>query len=95
MWLLIVREERKQDKNYWKGKGLHLKETGLIDHTPCEDNEKWNAGSDTNYWNSNTILSGMSEMQPKIEIKSYANVLRRPVDATKKARVFLPTISIC
>ena len=30
----------------------------------------------------------MSEIQPIIEIKSYANVLRRPVQTVKKARVF-------
>ena len=27
-------------------------------------------------------------MQPTIDIESYANVLRRPVEAAKKARVF-------
>ena len=63
-------------------------ETSMIDLTPCEDNEKSNISSDTNYSNSNTILSEMSEIQPIIEIESYANVLRRPVETAKKARVF-------
>ena len=63
-------------------------ETGMIDLTPCEDNEKSNISSDTNYSNSNTISSEMSEIQPIIEIESYANVLRRPVETAKKARVF-------
>ena len=52
---MIVREER-------KGKGLHFNETGLIDLIPCKDNEKSNISSDTNYSNSNTILSKISEM---------------------------------
>ena len=60
----------------------------MIDLTPCEDNEKSSISSDTVYSNSNTILSEMSEIQPIIEIKSYANVLRRPVQTVKKARVF-------
>ena len=30
----------------------------------------------------------MSEIQPIIEIESYANVLRRPVETAKKARLF-------
>ena len=30
----------------------------------------------------------MSEIQPIIEIESYANVLRRPVETAKKTRVF-------
>ena len=30
----------------------------------------------------------MSKMQPIIEIESYANGLRRPVETAKKARVF-------
>ena len=63
-------------------------ETSMIDLTPCEDNEKSNISSDTNYSNSNTISSEMSEIQPIIEIESYANVLRRPVETAKKARVF-------
>ena len=50
-------------------------ETSMIDLTPCEDNEKSNISSDTIYSNSNTILSEMSEIQPKIKIESYANVL--------------------
>ena len=50
-------------------------ETSMIDPTPCKDNEKSNISSDTNYSNSNTILSEMSEMQPIIEIESYANVM--------------------
>ena len=63
-------------------------ETAMTDLTPCEDNEKSNISSDTNYSNSNTILSEMSEIQPIIEIESYANVLRRPVETAKKTRVF-------
>ena len=39
-------------------------ETSVIDLTPSEDNEKSNISSDTNYSNSNAILSEMSEMQP-------------------------------
>ena len=63
-------------------------ETSMIDLISCEDNEKSNISSDTSYSNSNTILSEMSEIQPIIEIESYANVLRRPVETAKKARVF-------
>ena len=58
-------------------------ETSMIDLTPCEDNEKSNISSDTNCSNSNTILSEMSEILPIIEIESYANVLRRPVDTAR------------
>ena len=50
-------------------------ETGMIHPTPCEDIEKSNISSDTNYSNSNTILSEMSKMQPIIEIDSYADML--------------------
>ena len=39
-------------------------ETSVTDLTPSEDNEKSNISSDTNYSNSNAILSEMSEMQP-------------------------------
>ena len=63
-------------------------ETGMIDPTPCEDIEKSNISSDTNSSNSNTVLSEMSKMQPIIEIDSYADMLGRPVEAAKKARVF-------
>ena len=63
-------------------------ETSMIDLTPCEDNEKSNISSDTIYSNSNTILSEMSEIQPKIKIESYANVLPRPVQTANKVRVF-------
>ena len=63
-------------------------ETGMIDLTPCEDNEKSNINSDTNYSNSNTILSEVSGILPLIEIESYANVLRWPVETAKKATVF-------
>ena len=63
-------------------------ETGMIDLTPCEDNEKSNISSDTIYSNSNTILSEMSEIQPKIKTESYANVLPRPVQTANKVRVF-------
>ena len=63
-------------------------DTGMIDFAPCENNVESNTSSDTNYSNSNTILSEMSEIQPIIEIESYANVLRRPVETAKKARVF-------
>ena len=63
-------------------------ETGMIDLTPCEGNEKSNISSDTNYSNSNTVLPEMNVMQTIIEIESYANVLRRLVEAVKKARVF-------
>ena len=48
--------------------------TSMIDLTLCEDNEKSNISSDTNYSNSNTILSEMSDIQPIIEMESYANV---------------------
>ena len=51
-------------------------ETGMIDLTPCEDNEKSNINYDTNYSNSNTILSEESGILPLIEIESHANVLR-------------------
>ena len=50
--------------------------TSMIDLAPCEDNEKPNISSDTNYSNSSAILSQMSEIQPIIEIESYANGLR-------------------
>ena len=63
-------------------------ETGMIALTPCEDNEKLNISSDRNYSNSNTILSEKSEIQPIIETESYGNMLRRPVEAAKKPRVF-------
>ena len=63
-------------------------ETAMTDLTPCEENEKSNISSDTNYSNSNTILSEMSEIQPIIEIESYANVLRLSVETAKKARMF-------
>ena len=49
-------------------------ETGIIDLTPCEGNEKTNISSDTNYSNNDAILSEMSEIQPIIEIECYANV---------------------
>ena len=45
-------------------------ETDMIDPTPCEDNEKSNISSDTNYSNSNSVLSEMSKMQPIIEIEN-------------------------
>ena len=60
----------------------------MIDLTPCKDNKKSNISSDTRYSNSNTTLSELSEIQPIIEIKSYAIVLRRPFEIAKKARVF-------
>ena len=63
-------------------------ETSMIDLISCEDNEKSNISSDTSYSNSNTILPEMSEIQPIIENESYANVVRRPVETVKKARVF-------
>ena len=63
-------------------------ETSMIDLISCEDNEKSNISSDTSYSNSNTILSEMSEIQPIIEIESYANVLRLPIETAKKARMF-------
>ena len=63
-------------------------ETSMIDLPSCEDNEKSNISSGTSYSKSNTILSEMSEIQPIIEIERYANVLRRPVETAKKARVF-------
>ena len=68
-------------------------ETSMTDLTPCEDNEKSNISSDTNYSNSNTILSEMSEIQPIIEIESNANVLRQPVETAMKAKVFTKTIN--
>ena len=68
-------------------------ETAMTDLTPCEDNEKSNISSDTNYSNSNTILSEMSEIQPIIEIESNANVLRQPVETAMKAKVFTKTIN--
>ena len=58
-------------------------EPSMIDLTPCEDIEKSNISSDTNCSNSNTISSEMSEILPIIEIESYANVLRRPVDTAR------------
>ena len=63
-------------------------ETNMIDLISWEDNEKSNISSDTSYSNSNTILSEMSEIQPIIEIESYANVLRLSVETAKKARMF-------
>ena len=63
-------------------------ETSMIDLTPCQDNEKSNISSDTNYSNSNTVLPEMNEIQSIIQIESNTNVLRRPVEAAKKARVF-------
>ena len=63
-------------------------ETGMIDLTPCEDNEKSNISSDTNYSYSNTKLSEMTETQPTIAIESYANVLCRPFETAKKATLF-------
>ena len=66
-------------------------DTGMIDFAPCENNVESNTSSDANYSNSNTILSEMSEIQPIIEIESYANVLRRPVKTAKKAKCLLRT----
>ena len=63
----------------------------MIDFAPCENNVESNTSSDTNYSNSNTILSEMSEIQPIIEIESYANVLRRPTKTAKKAKCLLRT----
>ena len=60
----------------------------MLDLISCKDNEKSNISSDTSYSNSNTILSEMSEIQPIIEIESYANVLRLSVETAKKARMF-------
>ena len=60
----------------------------MIDLTSCEDSEKSNISSDTNYSNSNITLSEMSKTQPIIEIESCSNVLRQPVKTAKKARVF-------
>ena len=60
----------------------------MIDLTSCEDSEKSNISSDTNYSNSNITLSEMSKIQPIIEIESCSNVLRRLVKTAKKARVF-------
>ena len=85
---MIVREERKQKKKCSNRKRTPSPETSMIDLRSCEDNEKSNISSGTSYSNSNTILSEMSEIQPIIEIESYANVLRRPVETAKKARVF-------
>ena len=67
---------------------LPLETTGMIDLTPCEDNEKSNFNSDTSYSNSNTILAEVSGILPLIEIESYASVLRWPVETAKKATVF-------
>ena len=53
-----------------------------------EDIEKSNISSDTKYSNSNAILLEMSEMQPIRGVERYANMLRRPVEAVKKAWVF-------
>ena len=50
-----------------------------------EDIEKSNISSDTKYSNSNAILLEMSEMQPIRGVERYANMLRRPVEAVKKA----------
>ena len=87
------REKRKKTKEKMLNALTNRKrtpppETGMIDHMPCEENEKSNISSDTNYSNSNTVLPEMSEIQPIIKIESYATVLRRPVEAAKKARVF-------
>ena len=90
---MIVREEREQKKKCWLNVLTNRKRTpppeaSMIDLKPCEGNEKSNISSDTSYSNSKTILSEMSEIQPIREIESYANVLRRPVETAKKARVF-------
>ena len=50
-----------------------------------EDIEKSNISSDTKYSNSNAILLEMSEMQPIRGVERYANMLRQPVEAVKKA----------
>ena len=63
-------------------------ETSMIDLIWCEGSEKTNISSDTSYSNSNTILSEISEIQPIIEIESYANMLRWPIETAKKARMF-------
>ena len=60
----------------------------MLDLISCKDNEKSNISSDTSYSNSNTILSEISEIQPIIEIESYANMLRWPIETAKKARMF-------
>ena len=62
-------------------------ETGMIDLTPYKDNEKSNISSDINYSNCNNVLPEMNEMQPIIEVESYTNMLPRPVEAAKKARM--------
>ena len=67
-------------------------ETSMIDLISCEDNEKSNISSDTSYSNSNTILSEMSEIQPIIEIESYANVLRL-LKLLRKLECLLRTIN--
>ena len=91
--MTCARERRKKTKEKMLNVLTNRKrtpppETGMIDLTPCEDNEKSNISSDTNYSNSNTVLPEMNEMQTIIEIESYANVFRRPVEAVQKARVF-------
>ena len=39
-------------------------ETGMIDLTPCEDNEKLNISSDRNYSNSNTYCQKRVKFNP-------------------------------
>ena len=87
------RERRKKSKEkilnvLTNRKRTPPQETGMIDLTPCKDNEKSNVSSDKNYSNSSTILSEMSEIHPIREIESHSNVLRRPVETSKKGRVF-------
>ena len=87
------RERRKKSKEkilnvLTNRKRTPPQETGMIDLTPCKDNEKSNVSSDKNYSSSSTILSEMSEIHPIREIESHSNVLRRPVETSKKGRVF-------
>ena len=63
------------------------REPGMINLTPCEDNEKSNFSFDTNYSNSIFVLSEISRMWLKIEIESYASVFDGPFKAAEKARV--------
>ena len=69
-------------------------EPGMINLTPYKGNEKSNISFDTNYSRSNTILPEMSEMQPIIEIESYASVLRTLSMLPRKLECLLRTVFI-
>ena len=60
-----------------------LPETGMINFTPCGNNEKSNASSDTNYPNSKTISSNINEIT-----KAILNFFIQKFNNHKKAQTF-------